>query len=251
MSRVIIIGDVHGCLAELLELVEKTGFNPKEDRLILAGDLVDRGPQSVDVVKWARENAEIVRGNHDDRYVKLHQKMQWHKDHPKDLKPQWLKNYPDRIVIYKGLSEDDHQWLAEAPVRIWLPEHKTVVVHAGFKPGVPLEEQDDNSMMHVRFLYQVASGYVPARLSKDNDYSQPLESVFWADLYDGDWNVVYGHHVWDYDNIQVHENNKGIKCYGIDTGCCFGGSLSALILSENCASQIIQVKAKKRYSGNG
>lgn len=248
MSKVIIIGDVHGCLPELLELVEKTGWDPKEDRLILAGDLVDRGPQSADVVKWARENAEIVRGNHDDRYVQLHQKMKWHAKNPKNLKPQWLNNYPDRIVIYKGLSEEDHQWLANSPVRIWLPQYKTVVVHAGFKPGVPLEDQDDNTMMHVRFLYQVASGYVPARLSRDNDYRQPLESVFWADLYDGDWNVVYGHHVWDLDTIKIHENYKGAKCYGIDTGCCFGGKLTAFVLTPGREPDIIQVPSRKKRS---
>lgn len=246
MTRIIIVGDTHGCLDELHELIEKCDWKPSEDRLILAGDLVDRGPKSVALVQWARKNnVEIVRGNHDDRYVQLHSKMQWHAQNPKNLKPKWLKNYPDRIVIYKGLTEEDHKFLREAPTKIWLPEVKAVVVHAGFYPGRPLESQDEQTLMHVRFLYDHGTSYTTARLDVAGGYCQPLESFFWAEKYEGDWDVVYGHHVWDYAKIKIHENALGKKCYGIDTGCCFGGKLTAIVLTPGKDPDIVQVDSRQ------
>lgn len=246
MTRYIIVGDIHGCLAELLELTHKVGWDPTTDRLILAGDLVDRGPDSVGVVRWARlNNVEIVRGNHDDRYVKLHEKMKFHAQYPKNLKPRWLVNYPDRVVIYRGLDEEDHKFLAEAPTCIKLPEVNTLVVHAGLKPGVALKNQDQNTMMHIRFLYQKPEGYVRAPLDRDNDYSQPYKSFFWAERYTGKWNVVYGHHVWDFENIQIHENARKARCFGIDTGCCFGGRLTAIVLTPGKKPDIVQVESRQ------
>lgn len=230
MTRIIFIGDIHGCYDELQSLLLKCSWDPKSDRLILLGDLVDRGSNSGKVVRWARENnIEVVRGNHDDRYVKLHVKMKEHEKTPGNLKPTWLMNYPDRIKIYNSLSEEDHTWLANTPIRIFIPEHKIIAVHAGIHPAKSLENQEDNSMMHVRFLHP---GHQRAPLDKDNAYSQPKNSYFWADHYNEEWNVVYGHHVWSEEDIKIHANAKGYKCYGIDTGCCFGGRLTALVFNE-------------------
>lgn len=245
MNRIICVGDTHGCLNELHELLAKVEWNPAEDRLILVGDLVDRGPDSVGVVRWARENKiEIVRGNHDDRYVKLHKKMKWHSLNPKNVKPRWLVDYPERVAIYEGLSEEDHEFLANAPTSIWLHGLNTVVVHAGFLPGKSMADQEDNTMMHVRFLYDRTTGLTAAHLDAKNGYIQPLNSFFWAERYTEPYDVIYGHHVWDLNEIKIHKNGKGATCYGIDTGAVFGGMLTALVLTPGKEHAIVQIQSK-------
>lgn len=71
-ERVFVIGDVHGCVNELNALVEKIQYNSTRDQLILAGDLTSKGPDSVGVIRRAKElGALCVRGNHDDKVIRL------------------------------------------------------------------------------------------------------------------------------------------------------------------------------------
>jgi len=241
MKRYIIIGDIHGCLDELIELIHKTRWNPAEDRLILAGDLVDRGPKSAEVIQWARtNNIEVVRGNHDDRYVQFSNKLENKK------KPKWIKNYPDRLAIFQKLTPEDIQFLKSTPTYIKISEIKTYIIHGGIIPGRKIEDQESNSLMHVRFLYDNGNCYSKAPLDAQNGYCQPRNSFFWAEKYDGKWDIVYGHHVWDLKEIKTHENNFGAKCYGIDTGVCFGGHLTAMIIEPGKPHEIVQIEAKKK-----
>ena len=62
MSRTIVVGDVHGCYRELMLLLEKLKYDEGSERLILAGDLVDRGPESGQVVRWVREASTRTAG---------------------------------------------------------------------------------------------------------------------------------------------------------------------------------------------
>ena len=65
--RVVIVGDIHGCLEEFKALLDKVNFREDDTSLILVGDLVNKGPFSAQVVKYAREiNCHCVRGNHDE-----------------------------------------------------------------------------------------------------------------------------------------------------------------------------------------
>jgi predicted phosphodiesterase len=66
-GRVLVVGDPHGCFEELQDILTKANFDASNDTLIIVGDLVNKGPKSVEVVRYARENnALCVRGNHDD-----------------------------------------------------------------------------------------------------------------------------------------------------------------------------------------
>jgi hypothetical protein len=66
-ERLIIVGDVHGCYHELLEILEKCNFNAENTQVIIVGDLVNKGPHSDEVIKFVRKQKNIlcVRGNHD------------------------------------------------------------------------------------------------------------------------------------------------------------------------------------------
>jgi hypothetical protein len=68
-KRVIIVGDVHGCVVELRALLQKLSFDSKLDYLCFVGDLVGKGPSSLEVVEFVRslDGAMVVRGNHEQR----------------------------------------------------------------------------------------------------------------------------------------------------------------------------------------
>lgn len=229
-KRIIFIGDIHGHFDELTVLLEKIAYKSSTDRLILLGDLVDRGPKSKEVISWARtNNIECVRGNHDQRYLDIKTKVLWHAENPGQTKPTVLRN-KDKMDLFHQLSEEDLEWIASLPIFIKIPEIRTIAVHAGLEPGKPPEECNINTMMHIRFLHN--GGTRPAFLDKERGFKPPLQSYFWADKYDLDWNVVYGHHVWNTTYVQQHEGKYGHICYGIDTGVCFGGRLTAMIVND-------------------
>jgi hypothetical protein len=71
-ERIFVIGDVHGCATEFNALLDAVHFNASTDQVILAGDLTSKGPDSIGVIRRAKEiGALCVRGNHDDKIVRL------------------------------------------------------------------------------------------------------------------------------------------------------------------------------------
>jgi hypothetical protein len=95
-SRVIIIGDIHGCLDELEELLKKCGIDETTDTLIFVGDLVNKGPKSAETIKFVRELTErgvayCVMGNHDLATLRVY-------DGPRD---GWKQKYNYLNVLTK------------------------------------------------------------------------------------------------------------------------------------------------------
>src|SRR4051794_18132538 len=102
--RTLVIGDVHGCLEELRALVAKAGVTGDDD-VILVGDLVAKGPDSVGVIAWARERgAAAVLGNHDDHVLQARAGNVDAKEHHQK--------------VAAALSAADADWLATRP--LWL-----------------------------------------------------------------------------------------------------------------------------------
>lgn len=105
-QRIIFIGDIHGHLDEFLNLLDKLQFSKENDRLILLGDLVDRGPKSAEVVTKAMEmGIECIRGNHDQRYLDIEAKVNWHKKNPNNTIPSVLRN-KEKMEVFKSLSAE-------------------------------------------------------------------------------------------------------------------------------------------------
>jgi hypothetical protein len=78
-NRIFVMGDAHGCLAKMNLLLEKVQFQPSNDTLIMAGDLIYRGHNSIGVLERARElGAFCVRGNHDDKVIRFKSFEQQH-----------------------------------------------------------------------------------------------------------------------------------------------------------------------------
>ena len=105
-GRLILVGDVHGCCDELELLLAKAGWERGRDRVVLLGDLVNKGPKSVEVVRLARrENFLAVRGNHDEAAVACVMATGRYAD---GYKAEW--------EWVQGLDADEVDWLREVSV---------------------------------------------------------------------------------------------------------------------------------------
>lgn len=228
-DRTIIVGDIHGCIDEFNELIKTISYKKKSDRLILLGDLVDRGPDSVAVVKRAREmDLECVMGNHEHKFMK------WFRSHGSNGDVYDPKGY------YTKFSDADVNYIARMDNYIKIDN--TIIVHAGLRPGVSLVNQTKDDMYYIRYM-DVDSKFIS--LKKISRLGKAATGAhFWTESWTGPESIIYGHNVHSYEDPLIEEVRPGVTCYGLDTGCCFGGRLTALVLETK---EVIQVQAKRTY----
>lgn len=211
MRRTIIVGDVHGCAQELEDLLDACGYEPA-DRLIFAGDLVARGPDSHRVVKLARKlGAQAVLGNHDAHVLKHHRGEQVG---------------PHHVEVAAALTKKDFEYLAALPLWLDVPRHGVRVVHAGLVPKVPIEDQRPEDLLNLRSLD------VEGRPRRRAD-----EGVPWASQWTGPELVVFG-----------HDAMRGLQEYpralGLDTGCVYGKRLTAVLFPGRV---LVSVPARQQW----
>lgn len=218
MGRTIVVGDVHGCREELERLLETCEVG-SGDEVVLVGDLVAKGPDSQGVIQLCRERrCRAVMGNHDAHVLRIRagtlQKA------PK----------PTHAKVAEALTDADWQWLEALPHSLELPAFGARVVHAGLVPGVPMEAQSRDLMITLRSITP------EGKPSKKID-----EGVPWASLWRGPEHVYFGHDAMR--GLQQHP-----FATGLDTGCVYGGLLTAVILPER---RIVSVRAARTWSEPG
>ncbi len=227
-GRCIVVGDIHGCLEEFDELLRTVQYVPGVDRLVLVGDLIDRGPDSVGVVRRARElNLEVTMGNHEYKFLR------WYKGN----------KHLDQHDHYSQFSDADVQFINSMPYSIELQDNLWVL-HAGVKPWIPLNKQNKDDLLYLRYTDENRKFISLRKISKGEGDG----AIFWTQFWKGPASVIYGHNVHSQTDPLIEEVAPGVKCYGIDTGCCFGGKLTALIVDT---FEIVQVPAKKIYYQSG
>jgi diadenosine tetraphosphatase ApaH/serine/threonine PP2A family protein phosphatase len=217
-ARHIIIGDIHGCLSELERLLKLVQAGP-DDVVVSVGDLVAKGPDSEGVIALARERKMLsVRGNHDEAVLRYRRATSAGEAPPK------LKR--GHLAVAESLKEKDWRYLETTPLWLRLPAFGVLVVHAGMVPGVPLEQQKPEDLMTMRAL------------KADGSASSKLEDgPRWATLWGGPERVIFGH-----DALSGFQLERFAT--GLDTGCVYGGSLTAVVLPER---RIVSVDAKRAY----
>jgi serine/threonine protein phosphatase 1 len=195
-------------MAELQSLLSEVEATPSDDILAI-GDLVRKGPESCAVLRWAMEtpNVRCILGNHEVR-----------------LLTKWLEGEkPDKD------SSDWHLWhelagsynsamdfLRTRP--LYVSGEGYLAVHAGIDPRIPsIQHQSPHDLLTIR---------VPCGMD-----------VPWYEAYEGKELIVFGH--WAREKPVVRAN-----VIGLDTGCVYGGSLTALILPEK---RLVSVPAKRSY----
>jgi bis(5'-nucleosyl)-tetraphosphatase (symmetrical) len=236
-GRTIVIGDVHGCLAELEALLGKVA--PRAgDALWFTGDLVNRGPDSAGVVALVRSlGARLVQGNHDRHHVRWRRHLEARaRDRRHPMPPEPSKAFRR---VHDSLEDADVALLAEAPLvaRLGGP---VVLVHAGLRPGRPLSDPDRPRT--IRYL----SRRTHRKLSMEEYLAAPGEGYHWSARWTGPWRVIYGHHA------QPALADRGLSI-GLDTGCVYGGRLTALILEAlelDAPARFVQVKAWRAWSSH-
>ncbi|MCP4351919.1 MAG: polynucleotide kinase-phosphatase [Desulfobacterales bacterium] len=237
-----IIGDIHGCFDELCVLMKKLGYviekktdsstgkffhvtHPQARKVIFLGDLVDRGPKIPDVLRLVINMVEsgtafCVPGNHDDKYKR---KLSGRKVAVKHGLEQTLDQMEKEPGEFRQKVYDFIYSLVSHHV---FDNGNLVVAHAGMK-----EEFQGRTSGKVRSfaLYGDTTG-------ETDKYGLPVRHN-WAAEYRGKAVVVYGH-------TAVPESEWLNRTINIDTGCVFGGKLTALRYPEK---EIVSVPAKQVY----
>lgn len=253
--KTVVIGDIHGCIDEFLDILPAADFQ-RGDRLILLGDLIDRGPDPAAVVSFAKAmNAECVMGNHEEKALRWRRHEKRRKEDPNHYKNPMLGIHQDRLDQWAKISDENWDWISSWPKFIHIND-KYVGVHAGCMPDVEIEQQVPNELMRLRYVKSTPtpSGYMRYKMaslteSGNSPNAKEGETIqHWTKLWTGPKSVVYGHYVWD----EIHtESNGEVHTLGIDTGCVHGGQLTALsfrTFPEAFLIDITQIKAKKVYS---
>lgn len=209
-KRQIFIGDVQGCYQEFLDLLDRLNYEKESDELYLTGDLINRGPQSAEMLDFMIANPEVrsVLGNHEYYFLEEQagHRPKRKKTHFKSLREQLSGN----IRKYT-------QYLRQLPG--WIETPDWLLIHGGLLPGKRPDQMRLEDLVSLRMV-QTDKGEEP-----------------WFDLYREDKLVIFGH--W----AKLGLLSSG-RARALDSGCVYGGSLSALVLPGD---RFISVPARKQY----
>ena len=228
-----IIGDIHGCCDELELLLEKLGYgktdgvytHPEGRKAAFLGDLCDRGDRNADVLRLAMDmvkagNAVAVPGNHDVKLLKYLRGKRVSVTHGMDRTVAELEARGEEF------KSEVAEFLDSLISHYVLDDGNLVIAHAGLR-----QEYIGRGSARVRdfCLYGETTG-------ETDTYGLPVR-LDWAADYRGNAIIVYGH-------TPVREVKSQNKTFCIDTGCVFGGKLSAYRYPEG---EIVAVDALRQY----
>ncbi len=241
------IGDVHGCIDELLGLLEKLGYNqiypgsrywhPDNRKLVYLGDLNDRGPDSAAVLKLVMKQvaegiAYCVDSNHGDklrRYLRDDLSQQKIRVQVKGGFVDTVKQVNEEEIKNPGFKLELYKFLCSLPHRLILED--VIVSHAAVVDGLSLKAEQNIALRGETDGSKDADGF-------------PIRKDDWKFNYIGPAKfIVVGHQ--KYDNVTMFVNKLGTtKIFCVDNGCYAGGHLACIRLPEE---EIMRVKAKKKY----
>ena len=232
-----VVGDVHGCRAELEALFDRLGYtlvrdehgraidatHPQGRTVVFVGDLVDRGPDSPGVLRLAMGMVEaghalVVTGNHENKLVRALNGRAARLSHGLAETMEQLAREPE------DFREEVRRWCSGLIAHYVLDEGRLVVAHAGLP-----ERYHGRASGRVRAfaLYGDTTG-------ETDEFGLPVRYP-WAQDYRGRATVLYGH-----TPTPMPEWVNGTMC--LDTGCVFGGHLTALRYPER---EVVQVPAEQ------
>jgi len=235
MKKIIIYGDLHGCLDEFKLLRAK--INPStNDKEIIIGDILDRGLYSNELLKYVRENKiSSILGNHEYKYIR-------YKEHQNIFKKSGKKNPiildDSQQNIYDNLTHKDFIYLKSLP--FFMKIDNLTLLHAGLINKIDLKIAKKRDLEKILWIRTVDTNQ---KILSLNDSKK--SSILWSEFYNGNQGViVYGHNIFDEVKIDKYS-------IGIDTGCVFGGKLTALIIYDTSNPmqnyEILEQNALKTY----
>jgi serine/threonine protein phosphatase 1 len=254
MARLIIVGDIHGCLEEFKELLKTLDLKP-EDTLISLGDLVHKGPHSAEVVGLLRQvncTVILVSGNHEEK------QLRW-LGHELASRAEGTKNPMEHVEEYPGvqagLTDEDLEFIKAAYLyySFTVKGKKYFCVHGGVSsrtlalPAESLSMRDlallpkrfrKHLELMLRLRYEDLEGNMVALGDEVDD------DVYWADRYNGRFGtILFGHQPFFREGPRVFDH-----AVALDTGCVHGGLLSALVIDQETGTEsTVTVQAKESY----
>ena len=262
-----VIGDVQGCYSELQALVKKIKFNPNKDKIIFAGDLVNRGHQSLEVMEFCmrhKGSIKAVLGNHDFYLLYLieHQKKNKSLKRVLDSKNiqkyhSWLKKLPLLLEI-KIKETKETFWISHAGIPyIWdirMAKKLSKEIQTGMKDdsfkileniwgdtpkiwnsdlkGYKRSRTIINYFTRMRFLGKDGSLKLKAKKNKADEMHIPWFNQTIKNLKENQY-IIFGH--W----AALEGKTKLTNIIGVDTGCVWGNKLTAIRLEDR---KLFQVK---------
>lgn len=221
-ARLIFIGDIHGCFAELRELLDR--IEPDGNDLVVSvGDIVTKGPDVARCLDLWRDRGYLaVQGNNEIKVLE-------------SAKPLLRLFARDEVLRRRDLLAYIRTW----PLVIDFPDEQVTAVHGGFLPRMSVNREDVERERHVipelRWIRKENGEWRPAPKEK-----KKKDDVLWAEKWRGDRFVLYGH-------TPLREPRRDKQALGLDTGCVYGGSLTAAVLAEG-EWETVSVKAKRKYA---
>ena len=262
-----VIGDVQGCYSELQALVKKIKFNPNKDKIIFAGDLVNRGHQSLEVMEFCmrhKGSIKAVLGNHDFYLLYLIEHQKKNKSLKKVLDSKniqkyhsWLKKLPLLLEI-KIKETKETFWISHAGIPyIWdirMAKKLSKEIQTGMKDdsfkileniwgdtpkiwnsdlqGYKRSRTIINYFTRMRFLGKDGSLKLKAKKNKADEIHVPWFNQTIKNLKENQY-IIFGH--W----AALEGKTKLTNIIGVDTGCVWGNQLTAIRLEDR---KLFQVK---------
>lgn len=255
------VGDVQGCYDALMRLMEAVAFNPDTDQVWLAGDLVNRGPKSLPVLRWAKsmgEAAVAVLGNHDLHLLAVAAGLR--ADKRGQLRPildapdagellDWLIARPllhraDRWVMVHGGLPPQWGWRdcfqhAEAASR-WLREKGYSGAYLEDPKGIDLEPEGPPRLTGPRYALRAlthlrtctATGRLGGHKGPPDETPAGYAPWYTYDqARDDRYGVIFGH--WAAHGLWITD-----RFMALDTGCVWGRALTAVRLDDLAVTQV-------------
>ena len=242
-AEVLVIGDIHGCYDELIELLNKIndnyntcaandGNNDNNNRILklFVGDLVNKGPKSSEVLDFLLNNSEncrSVRGNHDEVVIERFLNFETNGESALEPKNKWIKD----------LKRKQMDYLISMPYTISIPSLNAVVVHAGIVANTPLNRQRYWDMTEMRNIIESEDNKQKILCPTLNiDEGKP-----WVSYWSGPQHIYFGHDA--RRKLQINQFSTGL-----DTGCVYGNQLTAHFIDGPRKGDFITVNANRVYS---
>lgn len=188
MGRILAISDIHGYKHQLEELLLTSRYDAAQDQLFVLGDFINKGPDSLGTLACIRrlveQGAIAIQGNNERK---------------------WLKQFPEELQRDQRERARIQQWLNGLP--LWAEYGEFVFVHAGIRPGIPLDRQTAEDLTEIREPFHASSG-LPGRT------------------------IVFGHTPTFRFGVPGHTVWIGEGKIGIDTGAGHGFYLSLVDLTN-------------------
>ncbi|MCB1321142.1 MAG: serine/threonine protein phosphatase [Leptospiraceae bacterium] len=223
-----VIGDVHGCIYELNQLLE---LIPADDQLIFVGDYVDRGPDSYQVIDRLireRNRSIFLMGNHESMMLAYYlrpnsrEAMSW--TYPGNGGLTTLRSYGmSEANTFEAFPENHREFLMNE-LHLYYEHAEFIVVHAGVRVdlGTRMDDQHPEDLLWIREDW----------IRREHEWKGKT--------------IFYGHtparYVLGFE--QQHDIIRGEKSFGLDTGCVYGGSLTAM---HARTGELIQIPAQRSY----